>query len=69
MTTIYLIRHSKKLDTNNYSNDDNLQIQNEKYCLSIKGEEIAKERLNNPEFNNIDVLFSSNYVRTIQTAK
>ena len=69
MTTIYLIRHSKKLDTNNYSNDDNLQIQNEKYCLSIKGEEIAKERLNNPEFNNIDVLFSSNYVRAIQTAK
>lgn len=69
MTTIYLIRHSKTLKVNNEFNNDNLQIQNEKYSLSIEGEQIAREKLNNKEFNNIDVLFSSNYVRAIQTAK
>ena len=69
MTTIYLIRHSKTLKVKNEYNDDNLQIQNEKYSLSIEGEHIAEEKLNNKEFENIDVLYSSNYVRTIQTAK
>lgn len=69
MTTIYLIRHSKPLKVNNALNDDSLQIQNEKSSLSIEGEEIAQERLNNKEFDNVDVLYSSNYVRAIQTAK
>ena len=69
MTTIYLIRHSKTLKVNNDLNIDNLQVQNEKNCLSIEGEEIAKEKFNNQEFNNIDLLFSSNYVRAIQTSK
>lgn len=69
MTTIYLIRHSKTLKVNNTLNNDNLQIQNEKYCLSIEGEQMAKEKFNNEEFESIDVLYSSNYVRTIQTAK
>ena len=69
MTTIYLIRHSKPLKVNNEFNNDNLQIQNEKSSLSIEGENIAKEKLNNKEFDNINILYSSNYVRTIQTAK
>lgn len=69
MNTVYLIRHSKPLKVNNEFNNDNLQIQNEKSSLSIEGENIAKEKLNNKEFDNIDILFSSNYVRTIQTAK
>lgn len=69
MTTIYLIRHSKSFKPNNELNSDNLQIQNEKYSLSIEGEQIAKEKFNNNEFDNIDIIYSSNYVRTIQTAK
>mgnify|MGYP005770658199 FL=1 len=69
MTTIYLIRHSKPLKTNNTFNIDNLQIQNEKQSLSIEGEQIAQDKLNNIEFDNIDIIFSSSYVRTIQTAK
>lgn len=69
MITIYLIRHSKPLKVNNTFNNDNLQIQNEKSSLSIGGEQIAKEKLNKKEFENIDVLFSSNYVRTIQIVK
>ena len=48
-TTIYLIRHSKTLKVNNNLNNDNLQIQNEKSSLSIEGEQIAKEKLNNKE--------------------
>ena len=69
MTTIYLIRHSKSLKVNNTLNNDSLQIQNEKSSLSIEGEQIAYEKLNKKEFENIDVLYSSNYVRTMQTAK
>ena len=69
MTTIYLIRHSKPMKVNNTFNSDSLQIQNEKSSLSIEGEQIAQNKINQKEFENIDVLFSSNYVRTIQTAK
>ena len=69
MTTIYLIRHSKPLKVNNTFNNDNLQTQNEKQILSIEGELIAQKKLNNKEFDNIDIIFSSNYVRAIQTAK
>ena len=69
MTTIYLIRHSKTLKVNNTFNNDDLQIQNEKYSLSIEGEQIAQDKLNKDELNNIDIIYSSNYVRTIQTAK
>ena len=57
------------MKVNNTLNNDNLQIQNEKQSLSIEGEQIAQNKLNNIEFNNIDILFSSNYVRTVQTAK
>ena len=69
MTTIYLIRHSKPLKVNNSLNNDNLQIQNEKSSLSIEGEKIAKEKLSSNEFDNLDVLYSSSYVRAIQTSK
>ena len=69
MTTIYLIRHSKPMKVNNTFNSDSLQIQNEKSSLSIEGERLAQEKLNKKGFDNIDVLFSSNFVRTIQTAK
>jgi len=69
LKTLYLMRHSKPLNVNNEQNSDSLQIQNEKKTLSIEGEEIAKNRFNNKEFDNIDVVFSSNYVRAIQTAK
>lgn len=71
MTTVYLIRHSKPINSNinNNLNSDNLQIQNEKKCLSIEGEQMAQEKMSNPEFNDIDILFSSSFVRTIQTAK
>ena len=54
---------------NNIINNDNLQIQNEKSCLSIDGEMLASKISKLDELQNIDILFSSNYVRTISTAK
>lgn len=69
MTTIYLIRHSKPMKVNNTFNSDSLQIQNEKLSLSIEEEQIAQNKLSKKEFDNINILYSSNYVRTIQTAK
>lgn len=69
MTEVYFIRHSKTLKTNNDLNNDSLQLQNEKSCLSLDGENLAKKTFDNHEYDNIDVLYSSNYVRAIQTAK
>ena len=67
---IYLIRHSEqlKLNGNNRTNDSE-QVKNEKIILSIDGEEKAKVLSANKELQNIEILFSSNYVRTIATAK
>ena len=57
------------MKVNNTFNSDSLQIQNEKSSLSIEGEQIAQNKLSKKEFDNINILYSSNYVRTIQTAK
>ena len=43
MTTIYFMRHSEALKYNNINNNDSLQIQNEKWPLTINGEMIARE--------------------------
>ena len=69
-TTIYLVRHSEqlKLKGSNFS-DDSEQIKNEKIILSIDGERKANALSEHEELQNIDVLFSSNYVRAISTAK
>ena len=69
MTTIYFMRHSEPLKYNNINNRDSLQIQNEKWSLTENGENIAKEKSKNEELNNFDIVYSSNYVRAIGTAK
>ena len=69
-TIIYLIRHSIYLkDTGILNVDDNDQVKNEKIILSIEGEIKANELSQMEELQNIDVLWSSNYVRAKQTAK
>ena len=69
-TTIYLIRHSEqlKIKGENFSNDSS-QIKNEKIPLSINGEALALNLSKIEELKNIDVLFSSSYVRAVSTAK
>ena len=70
MTTIYLMRHSIALkNINNDYNNDILQLQNEKMPLSIAGEELASNISKEEELQSIDVVISSNYVRTMATAK
>lgn len=69
-TIVYLIRHSEQLKINDrYVSSDDDQIKNEKIILSIEGEKKAKELSEKEELRDIDVLFSSNYVRAISTAK
>lgn len=69
-TIIYLIRHSEqlRLKGENFSKDSS-QIKNEKIPLSVNGEILARNLSNIEELKNIDVLFSSTYVRAISTAK
>ena len=69
MTTVYLVRHSRTEKTNSVLNSDSLQLQNEKQLLSIDGELLAEEKMNNINLKNIDVLYSSNYLRALGTAK
>lgn len=69
MTEIYFLRHSEILKANNIENNDSLQLKNEKMILSINGEKLAYEKSQEAEMQNFDVVFSSNYVRTVSTAK
>ena len=72
MTTLYLIRHSIR-----FSNSDILEfkttqsplIQSEKSVLSVEGEKRAEVLASVEELQNIDVVYASNCVRTLQTAK
>ena len=71
-TIVYFIRHSKKLEKeyiDSSLDDENYQIMREKIILSVEGEKRAEELSNNKEFDDVDVIYSSNYTRAIQTAK
>lgn len=71
MTTIYLMRHSEPFKVHRGIEDihEDLLFSNIKSPLSVNGEKLAEKISNNSEFNNIDVVWSSNYVRTMSTAK
>ena len=69
MATIYFIRHSEVLKYNNVHNSDSFQLQNEKWILTKNGETIAEEKSKLEELQNLDIVYSSNYVRAIGTAK
>lgn len=69
MKTIYFMRHSETLKFNNINNNDSLQLQNEKYPLTTNGENLVKEMAKKEELSFFDIVYSSNYVRAISTAK
>ena len=72
MITIYLIRHSVRLGKDlieEYNTTQENIIKEEKIILSSLGEERAKILSEKDELNNIDKVYCSNCVRTIQTAK
>lgn len=70
-TTIYLVRHSEPFEFHRGIEDvhESILFANIKTPLSINGEKLAEKISNNDEFNNIDTVWSSNYVRAISTAK
>lgn len=69
MKIIYFMRHSEPLKPININSDDSLQVQNEKWGLTINGEKLAEKKSQLNELNNFDIVISSNYVRAISTAK
>lgn len=72
MTTLYLIRHSvrmKRDDIETYNTTQPRIIREEKIILSSEGEKRAEILSKEQELQNIDVLYTSNCVRTLATAK
>ena len=63
MTTVYLIRHSKTID---YAASD---IIPKDLKLDSVGKKMAEEFFSRKEFDNLDNIYSSNYIRSFQTAK
>lgn len=71
MTIVYLLRHSQPFRKllGEYNVNEIEQLRNEKNPLSVDGEKLAKRMSEREELQNIDVIYSSHYVRTICTAK
>ncbi len=71
-TIVYLIRHSIRFNKDyieQYNTYQNTTIRNEKVVLSVEGEKRAEILSNEEELQNLDVIYASNCVRTLQTAK
>ncbi len=72
MTTIYLIRHSTRIDKKyieKYLTTDSTLVRNEKDVLSVEGEKRAEILSKEKELANVDKIYTSKCVRTLQTAK
>lgn len=71
MTTVYLVRHSEGFRPlqGDFFTKDSVQLINEKSPLSVDGEELAKYISSQKEFKNIDIVWTSHYVRAMSTAK
>ena len=70
-TIVYISRHSKPLKdlVETYDAKESEQIRNEKNPLSVEGEDRALKMSMYQDLQDIDVIYSSHYVRTISTAK
>ena len=70
-TIVYLVRHSEpfKIHRGIEEVDESILFSNIKSPLSVNGEKLAENFSLNPEFNYLDIIWSSDYVRTMSTAK
>lgn len=70
-TIVYLMRHSIPFKEHQGINDvaESILFSNIKTPLSVEGEKLAEEISNYKEFENLDAIWTSNYVRAISTAK
>lgn len=66
-TTVYLIRHSKSKKLKVRKKDD-LLVKNKKVRLSKEGMVIAEQVSKYREFNNLDIIISSDYKRALETS-
>lgn len=71
ITTVYISRHSQSFRDllGEYNVNEIEQIRNEKNPLSVNGEKRAQVMSNIQELHDIDILYSSHYVRAMSTAK
>lgn len=72
MTTLFLIRHSVRMPGSDIASrnvSEDKIVTSEKIILSIEGEERAKILSEKKELQDVDVIYTSNCVRTLQTAK
>ncbi len=71
MTTVYLMRHSEPFGKHKgIEICDNTLLQSNKIApLSIYGEELANNISRQNEYQNLDVVWSSDYARAMSTAK
>ena len=65
----YAILKFSSSNIETYNTTQNDVLKSEKVVLSVEGEERAKTLGNLDIFNNIDVIYASNCVRTLETAK
>lgn len=70
-TTVYLVRHSEPFKVHRGIEDvsEDILFSNIKTSLSVNGEKIAAQKSLDKEFDNLDAVWSSNYVRAMSTAK
>lgn len=70
-TVVYMIRHSEpfKKHKGSIRTNETILLENEKSPLSIQGEKLAERMANHKEYKNLDLVYSSNYVRAMSTAK
>ena len=69
MKIIYFIRHSQPGNCSTIFKNSSIQMKNEKKKLTKEGQKIAKDFFSKHEFDNIEEIYSSNYLRAYQTAK
>ncbi len=71
MNTLYLMRHSEPFKKYKGIEDvkEDILFSNIKSPLSVYGEHFAESISHDNEFNDIDIVWSSNYVRAMSTAK
>lgn len=72
-TTVYFIRHSVRFKNSelieSYRTNQSDLLKNEKIILSVVGEKRSEILSNEKELQNIDIVYTSNCVRTLQTSK
>ncbi len=72
-TVVYFIRHSVRFKNTelieSYRTNQSELLKNEKIILSVTGERRSEILSNEEELQNIDVVYTSNCVRTLQTSK